>query len=78
MARRCSDTSWPQPSLEMASPRQLPRRVTAIVNPTCKADVLTTIARHAAATARVREAVTAAADSMSQYYKDSVKRAAGR
>jgi hypothetical protein len=43
-----------------------------------KADVLTTIARHPAATPRVREAVSKAAESMSQYYRENVKRAVSR
>jgi hypothetical protein len=43
-----------------------------------KADVLTTIARHPAATTRVRDAVSKAAESMSQYYRDNVKRAVSR
>jgi hypothetical protein len=43
-----------------------------------KADVLVGIARHPAATARVRDAVIAAAAGMSTYYRDSVRHAAGR
>ncbi len=43
-----------------------------------KANVLTAVAHHPAANARVKDAVIAASDGMSSYYRDSVRRAAGR
>jgi len=43
-----------------------------------KADALTAIVHHPAATAKVRDAATSAADSLSKYYRDAVRQAAGR
>ncbi len=43
-----------------------------------KADALKTIARHPGTTGRVDQAVRDAADGLSSYYRDDVRRAAGR